>query len=82
MRGQAGSMTAERAARRAAEVSRQDSQIYDQLAKEYEQFRHVDRMFELVAKAVSPSVVHIVAAEDGRHEESQRSASSRRPARA
>ena len=39
LRGQAGSMTPERAARRAAEVSRQDSQIYDQLAKEYEQFR-------------------------------------------
>ena len=58
--------------RRAAEVSRQDSQIYDQLAKEYEQFAHVDRMFELVAKAVSPSVVHIVAQKTVRHEESQR----------
>ena len=72
LRGQAGSMTPERAARRAAEVSRQDSQIYDQLAKEYEQFAHVDRMFELVSKAVSPSVVHIVAQKTVRHEESQR----------
>ncbi|MGO9918568.1 MAG: serine protease, partial [Isosphaeraceae bacterium] len=61
LRGQAGSMTPERAARRAAEVGRQDSRIYDQLAKEYELFAHVDRMFELVSKAVSPSVVHIVA---------------------
>ena len=34
--------------------------------------RHVDRMFELVAKAVSPSVVHIVAEKTVRHEESQR----------
>ena len=72
LRGQAGSMTPERAARRAAEVGRQDSQIYDQLAKEYEQFAHVDRMFELVSKAVSPSVVHIVAQKTVRHEESQR----------
>ena len=72
LRGQAGSMTSERAARRAAQVSRQDSQIYDQLAKEYEQFAHVDRMFELVSKAVSPSVVHIVAQKTVRHEESQR----------
>ena len=51
---------------------RQDSQIYDQLAKEYEQFAHVNRMFELVAKAVSPTVVHIVAEKTSRHEESQR----------
>ncbi len=31
------------------------------LAKQYEQFQQVNRTFELVAKAVSPSVVHIVA---------------------
>ncbi len=62
----------EHARTRAAEVSRHDSQIYDQLAKEYEQFAHVDRMFELVSKAVSPSVVHIVAEKTVRHEESQR----------
>ena len=35
--------------------------IYDALAQQYEQFRQVDRTFELVAKAVSPAVVHIVA---------------------
>ena len=38
-----------------------DDAIYDVLAKQYEQFRQVNRTFELVAKAVSPSVVHIVA---------------------
>jgi serine protease Do len=32
------------------------------LAKQYEQFRHINRTFELVAKTVSPAVVHIVAA--------------------
>src|SRR5271157_1954846 len=72
VRGLAGSVTPEHAVPRAAEVSRQDSQIYDQLAKEYERFAHVDRMFELVSKAVSPSVVHIVAQKTTRHEESQR----------
>jgi serine protease Do len=38
-----------------------DEATYDILAKQYEQFQHVNRTFELVAKAVSPSVVHIVA---------------------
>ena len=38
-----------------------DDAIYDTLARQYEQFRQVDRTFELVAKAVSPAVVHIVA---------------------
>ena len=70
--GQSGSATPDHASPRAAEVSRQDSQIYDRLAKEYEQFAHVDRMFEMVSKAVSPSVVHIVAQKTTRHEESQR----------
>jgi len=71
-RERAGAISHEHPAPRAAEVSRQDSQIYDQLAKEYEQFAHVDRMFELVSKAVSPSVVHIVAQKTTRHEDSQR----------
>ena len=44
LRGQAGSSTPERTARRAAEIGRQDSQIYDQLAKEYELFGRVNRM--------------------------------------
>src|SRR4051794_28646682 len=45
---------------RSGRVGKDESDIYDQLAREYEQFRHVDRMFELVSKAVTPSVVHIV----------------------
>ena len=35
--------------------------IYGQLARQYAQFEHVNRTFELVSKAVSPSVVHLVA---------------------
>ncbi len=35
--------------------------IYGQLARQYAQFEHVNRTFELVARAVSPSVVHLVA---------------------
>jgi serine protease Do len=45
---------------RSAQVQKDDAEIYDQLSREYEQFQHVNRMFELVAKAVSPTVVHIV----------------------
>src|SRR5205823_2211479 len=45
---------------RSAQVRKDDAEIYDQVAREYEQFHHVNRMFELVAKAVSPTVVHIV----------------------
>ncbi len=59
-------------AARADDAGRRDGQIYDQLAREYERFAHVDRMFEMVAKAVSPSVVHIVAQKTMRHEETQR----------
>ena len=59
------------AAERRSRQKQADDAIYDELAQQYEQFRQVDRTFELVAKAVSPSVVHIVAqkttrAEDGR----------------
>jgi serine protease Do len=38
-----------------------DDALYDALAKQYEQFQQINRTFELVAKAVSPAVVHIVA---------------------
>lgn len=38
-----------------------EDDLYGQLALQYEQFAHVNRTFELVSKAVSPSVVHIVA---------------------
>lgn len=49
-----------------------DNELYDVLAKQYEQFRQVNRTFELVAKAVSPSVVHIVARKTTRPEENRR----------
>ena len=47
--------------------------IYAQLARQYARFEQVDRTFELVAKAVSPSVVHLVAHKVGRREEEQHS---------
>ena len=43
--------------------------IYGQLARQYAQFEHVNKTFELVAKAVSPSVVHLVAHKVGRRED-------------
>ena len=42
------------------------------LAKQYEQFQQVNRTFELVAKAVSPAVVHIVAQKTTRPEDDRR----------
>jgi serine protease Do len=56
-------------------VSRQkpgNDAIYDTLAQQYEQFRQIDRTFALVAKAVSPTVVHIVAKKVTRSEEGRR----------
>src|SRR5271163_1552815 len=50
-----------------------DDATYDVLAKQYEQFQHVNRTFELVARAVSPSVVHIVAQKMLRSEKSRKS---------
>ena len=49
-----------------------DDETYDLLAKQYEQFQHINRTFELVAKAVSPAVVHIVAEKSSRGDESKR----------
>jgi len=49
-----------------------DDAIYDALSKQYEQFQHVNRTFELVAKAVSPAVVHIVAQKTTRPEDNRR----------
>ena len=40
-----------------------------ELVRQYEAFRHVDRVFELVAKIVSPSVVHIVSKKPGERED-------------
>ena len=45
---------------------------YDQLARQYAQFEHVNRTFELVARVVSPAVVHIVAEKTGRIDETAR----------
>jgi serine protease Do len=50
-----------------------DEATYDILAKQYEQFQHINRTFELVAKAVSPSVVHIVAQKTLRDEKTRKS---------
>jgi serine protease Do len=59
-------------ARLAAEQRRADDAIYDTLAKHYQQFEHVNRTFELVAKAVSPALVHIVAQKSARPDEHRR----------
>jgi serine protease Do len=50
-----------------------DDAIYDVLARQYETFHQVDRTFTLVAKSVSPTVVHIVAQKLARGEEGRRS---------
>ena len=49
-----------------------DDAAYEQLAKQYAQFEPVNRTFEMVAKAVSPAVVHIVAQKSGRIDETAR----------
>jgi serine protease Do len=49
-----------------------DESLYEQLDRQYEQFQHVNRTFELVARVVSPSVVHIVAHKTSRSEEGPR----------
>ncbi len=45
--------------------------IYAQLTRQYAQFEHVNRTFELVSKAVSPSVVHLVAHKVGKRDDDQ-----------
>ncbi|HEY2154593.1 MAG TPA: trypsin-like peptidase domain-containing protein [Isosphaeraceae bacterium] len=50
--------------------ARTESGIYAELDRQFALFEHVNRTFELVARAVSPSVVHIVAhkvANEDRH---------------
>jgi serine protease Do len=42
-----------------------ESAIYGELERQYVQFEHVNRTFELVARAVAPAVVHIVAKKTG-----------------
>jgi len=57
-----------------ADLPRTDSDdiIYDRLARQYSQFEQVNRTFEMVARAVSPAVVHIVAEKNGRKNDSSR----------
>ncbi len=43
-----------------------DAALAAQLDAQYERFRLIDDSFALVARAVSPSIVHIVARKDGR----------------
>jgi serine protease Do len=52
-----------------ADRTRGEDGVYDQLARQYAQFEQVNRTFELVARAVSPSVVHLVAHKVGKAEE-------------
>jgi len=49
-----------------------ENDLYQKLARQYEQFAQVNRTFELVAEAVSPAVVHIVAQKTGRSDEAPR----------
>ncbi|AMV39502.1 trypsin-like peptidase domain-containing protein [Planctomyces sp. SH-PL62] len=58
--------------RKISRVEANDVQVYDELAREYDRFKHVDRMFELVSRAVRPTVVHIITQKTTRHEEGQR----------
>ncbi|MDR3621354.1 MAG: trypsin-like peptidase domain-containing protein [Paludisphaera borealis] len=58
--------------RRVSQIQQSDVKVYEELAKQYDQFRHVDRMFEQVSKAVAPTVVHIITQKSSRHEEGQK----------
>jgi len=49
-----------------------DDPEYAQLSRQYAQFEHVNRTFEMVARVVSPAVVHIVAEKTGRTDETAR----------
>ncbi|WP_406699776.1 trypsin-like peptidase domain-containing protein [Singulisphaera sp. Ch08] len=46
--------------------AKNEAELYEKLARQYELFAHVNRTFELVAEAVSPAVVHIVAQKSSR----------------
>jgi serine protease Do len=53
----------------APRLSGSEDAIYQELDRQYEQFYQVNRTFELVSKAVSPAVVHIVSRKLGRARE-------------
>jgi serine protease Do len=46
-----------------------DDDLYRQLDEQYQKFHHINRTFEMVARAVAPSVVHIVASKRSRAED-------------
>lgn len=46
--------------------------VYEQLLQQYARFEPINRTFEMVARAVSPAVVHIVAQKTGRIDETNR----------
>ena len=58
----------------AAETKGRDDELYDGPGQAIRAVPPVDRTFELVAKAVSPTVVHIVAQKTVRGEEGRRAA--------
>jgi serine protease Do len=45
----------------ASRQKKADDATYEQLAKQYDQFQVINRTFELVARSVGPTVVHIIA---------------------
>jgi serine protease Do len=49
-----------------------DDDLYRRLDEQYEQFRQINQTFEMVARAVAPSVVHIVAHKTSRGEDGGR----------
>ena len=57
--------------------SSNDDAVYDAPGRQYDKFQQMDRTFELVAKAVSPTVVHIVAQKTVKAEEGRRAAAIR-----
>jgi serine protease Do len=56
----------------ASRTHEDDAKVHEELKQEYDRFKHVDRMFELVAQAVRPTVVHIVTQKTSRQDEGQR----------
>ena len=60
------------AASQAINRSQGDDALYNQLSRQYSLFEHVNQTFELVSKAVSPSVVHLVAHKVGKTDDDAR----------
>ena len=53
------------------DVSGTEEDAYRELARGYDRFQAVDRTFEMVAKVVSPAVVHITARKEGPREDGE-----------